>query len=127
MQNTKNMEVTQEIIDCWRVNYGLDKTPQELHEFWCDRVPSGATMALKVACDEIELLRKDAECFRWLQNRVIAAPIKSRTCRPQLELCIGFDHFDSTFRPIPEGSERSKTLREVIEAYMSQSRAIGAE
>ena len=62
------MEVTHEIIDCWRINYGLDKTPHELHEFWNDRVPSGAVMALKVACDEIESLRKDAERYRWLRN-----------------------------------------------------------
>ena len=59
------MEVTPEIIDCWRINYGLDKTPHELHAFWCDRVPSGAVMALKAACDEIESLRKDAGRYRW--------------------------------------------------------------
>ena len=51
------MEVTPEIIDCWRINYGLDKTPHELCAFWNDRVPSGAVMALKVACNEIESLR----------------------------------------------------------------------
>ena len=65
------MEVTPEIIDCWRINYGLDKTPHELCAFWNDRVPSGAVMALKVACDEIirlQSLRKDAERYRWLRN-----------------------------------------------------------
>ena len=57
------MEVTPEIIDCWRINYGLDKTPHELCAFWNDRVPSGAVMALKAACAEIESMRKDAERY----------------------------------------------------------------
>ena len=60
------MEVTPEIIDCWRINYGLDKTPHELCAFWNDRVPSGAVMALKVACDEIirlQSLRKKTERY----------------------------------------------------------------
>ena len=52
------MEVTPEMIDCWRVNYCLDKTPHELHEFWGYRAPSGAVLALKAACDEIESLRE---------------------------------------------------------------------
>ena len=50
-------DVTQDVIDCWRVNYGLDKTPHDLHAFWADRVPSGAALALKAACDEIKRLR----------------------------------------------------------------------
>ena len=41
------MEVTPEMIDCWRVNYCLDKTPHELHEFWGYRAPSGAVLAFK--------------------------------------------------------------------------------
>ena len=52
-------DVTQDVIDCWRVNYGLDKTPHDLHAFWADRVPSGAALALKAACDELERIRSE--------------------------------------------------------------------
>jgi hypothetical protein len=41
------------VIDCWRVNYGLDKTPHELNDFWQDRAPPGAVLALKAAVGEI--------------------------------------------------------------------------
>ena len=50
--------VTQGMIDCWRVNYDLGKTPHDLHAFWGYKAPSGAVIALKAACDEIESLRK---------------------------------------------------------------------
>ena len=60
--------VTQEMIDCWRVNYGLDKAPHDLHAFWGYEAPSGAVLALKAACDEIESMHKDAERYRWLRD-----------------------------------------------------------
>ena len=44
-------------IDCWRVNYSLDKTPHELHELWHSWAPPGAVLALKAAIGEIERLR----------------------------------------------------------------------
>ena len=47
------------VIDCWRVNYGLDKTPHELSDFWQDRAPPGAVLALKAAVSEIERLREE--------------------------------------------------------------------
>ena len=62
--------VTQGMIDCWRANYDLDKTPHDLHAFWGYEAPSGAVIALKAACDEIESLRKDAERYRKLRARV---------------------------------------------------------
>ena len=73
------MEVTPEMIDCWRINYGLHKNPHELCAFWNDRVPSGAVMALKVACDEIirlQSLRKKAERYaeRELAKALDARP-----------------------------------------------------
>lgn len=46
-----------ETLDCWRTNYGLDKSPHELHAFWEGNTPTGAVLALKSACGEIERLR----------------------------------------------------------------------
>ena len=51
-------DLTQGVIDCWRADYYLYKTPHELHAFWGYRAPSGAVLALKTACNEIESLRK---------------------------------------------------------------------
>ena len=61
--------VTQGMIDCWRVNYDLDKTPHDLYAFWGCEAPSGAVLALKAACDEIQSLRKDAERYRKVRDR----------------------------------------------------------
>lgn len=44
-------------IDCWRVNYSLDKTPHELYALWHSWAPPGAVLALKAAIGEIERLR----------------------------------------------------------------------
>ena len=57
--------IDQATIDCWRINYGLDKrTPAEAAQWWHDSMrgfaPSGAVAALGVALDELESLRKDA-------------------------------------------------------------------
>ena len=45
------------VLDCWRANYGLDKTPHELHSFWQHCTPPGAVLALKAAVSEIERRR----------------------------------------------------------------------
>lgn len=50
--------------DCWRVNYGLDKSPQELADFWNDYLPVGCAMALKAACEHIRHLSKEVEVLR---------------------------------------------------------------
>ena len=47
------------VLDCWRANYGLDKTPHELHSFWQHCTPPGAVLALKAAVSEIERLREE--------------------------------------------------------------------
>jgi len=49
--------VDQAMMDCWRANYGLDKTPHELHAFWHSWAPPGALLALKAAVAEIVRLR----------------------------------------------------------------------
>ena len=51
-------------IEHWRINYGLDKSPHELSEFWNNRVPNGALVALKAACEEIERLRSIVKAGR---------------------------------------------------------------
>ena len=57
-------DITQEVIDCWRINYGLDKrSPAEAAKWWemnCQGfAPSGAVAALGTALDEIDRLRAD--------------------------------------------------------------------
>ncbi len=44
-------------IDCWRQNYGLDRTPHELHALWNSCAPPGAVLALRAAVLELERLR----------------------------------------------------------------------
>ena len=51
--------LTQDGIDCWRVNYALHKSPHELHDFWRDGAPPGAALALKAAVAEIDRLREE--------------------------------------------------------------------
>jgi hypothetical protein len=51
-------------LECWKVNYGLDKTPQEIAATWGNWAPSGAVMALRVAVAEIERLRGEAAMLR---------------------------------------------------------------
>lgn len=46
-----------ETLNCWRLNYGLTKTPNELHALWSDGAPPGAVMALRAAVLEIERQR----------------------------------------------------------------------
>ena len=49
--------VDKQTIDCWRTNYGLEKTPHELHALWSSWAPPGAVLALKAAVLELERLR----------------------------------------------------------------------
>lgn len=49
--------IDRQTIDCWRVNYGLDKRPHELHAMWHSWAPPGAVLALKAAVAEIQRLR----------------------------------------------------------------------
>jgi len=75
--------VDQATIDCWRVNYGLDKrTPAEAAKWWSNTMyaaaPSGCVAALGIALDELEAMRKasthqsadalDAARYRWLRG-----------------------------------------------------------
>ena len=65
--------VDQATIDCWRINYGLDKrTPAQAAQWWGDNLrglaPSGAVAALGVALDEIDALRDDAGRYRKMRS-----------------------------------------------------------
>lgn len=53
-----------ELLKCWRMNYGLDLDPHDLHAFWADRVPSGCALALKAAVKMIEQLNNNILCQR---------------------------------------------------------------
>jgi hypothetical protein len=53
-------------IDCWRVNYGLDKrSPEDAHRWWNENfsglAPSGAVAALGLCLIEIERLRAELQ------------------------------------------------------------------
>lgn len=47
------------VIDCWKVNYGLEKTPTEIAAAWGNWAPTGAILALRAAVAEIERLRAE--------------------------------------------------------------------
>ena len=54
--------VTQEMVDCWRVNYGLDKrTPEDAMRYWAETVygcsPAGAVAALGLVLEERDQMR----------------------------------------------------------------------
>lgn len=75
------------VIDCWRVNYGLDKTPHDLHTFWKDGSPPGAALALKAAVSEIERLRLLTFCgcgdqFSAHDPGTCGACVAGMTCAP---------------------------------------------
>lgn len=71
-------QITQDMIDGWRINYGLDKmSPSEAARWWSEnqdgRAPAGAVAALGLCLiklerlrAEVEALRRDAERWRWL-------------------------------------------------------------
>ena len=55
--------ITDDMIECWKVNYGLDKrTPQDAARWWHDSfnglAPAGAVAALGLCLLEIERLKK---------------------------------------------------------------------
>lgn len=63
-----------EIINAWRINYGLDKcTPEEAARWWSDtfdgKAPAGAVAALGLALEEIERLRDKLERCREMYQR----------------------------------------------------------
>ena len=72
-------EVTQDMIDCWRVNYGLaTRTPDEAMRLWeqsppAGMAPAGAVAALGLLLQEREAMARDAERYRWLRDRLLAA------------------------------------------------------
>ena len=66
-------EITQDMIDCWRANYGLDqRSPADAARWWCDSTygmaPSGAVAALGLVLQELDALRKDAERYALLRG-----------------------------------------------------------
>ncbi len=56
------LKLDDETINCWKINYGLDKrTPEEAMRWWfnaCNSMaPAGAVAALGLALEEIERLK----------------------------------------------------------------------
>jgi hypothetical protein len=77
--------IDQATIDCWRVNYGLDKrTPAQAAKWWSDRLggfaPSGCVAALGIALDELEALRAAQQ-----EPKAVSRPhIMNDTPKPKL-------------------------------------------
>ena len=69
--------ITQETVDCWRANYGLDaRSPADAARYWSDTcagmAPAGAVAALGLLLQERDALRKDAAgrpANEWLRLR----------------------------------------------------------
>ena len=62
-------QITQDMIDGWRINYGLDKmSPSEAARWWSEnqggRAPAGAVAALGLCLIELERLRAEVEALR---------------------------------------------------------------
>ena len=119
-------DVSKDMIDCWRANYGLDsQTPADAARYWSERfagmAPAGAVAALGLALAEVEALRKDAGRYRWLRSRLCAKPAKavSGSIRQALDVRIGRAYFDSTFRPRKDDDEQVETLDSAIDAAMA--------
>ena len=53
--------IDDDTLNCWTVNYGLDKDLNDLAAIWAMGAPLGAVLALKAAVDEIKRLRAEAE------------------------------------------------------------------
>jgi hypothetical protein len=67
--------ITQDMIDCWRVNYGLgDRTPEDAARWWEETprgmAPSGAVAALGLLMQEREAMARDAERYRFMINHL---------------------------------------------------------
>ena len=55
--------ITQDMIDCWRINYVLDKrSPEDAMRWWAmhhdGKAPAGAVAALGLVLNELDALRK---------------------------------------------------------------------
>ena len=65
----EDLQITAAVIDCWRINYGLDtRSPADAARYWSDTcagmAPAGAVAALGLALAEIERLRNTGTAGR---------------------------------------------------------------
>lgn len=69
------------LCDTWTINYGLERSPHDLHEFWKNGAPPGCALALKAAVDGLramhaqsladeELMREVEELLLWVQKEL---------------------------------------------------------
>ncbi len=70
-------EVTPEMIECWKINYGLDKrTPEQAALWWQEEshgmAPAGAVAALGLCILEIERLRAAPAAVPDLEDALAA-------------------------------------------------------
>ena len=88
--------------------------------------PPGFEMNPVGTSDTLHALREDAERYRWLRNRLSAAPAKASdgSVRLTLDARIGRAYFDSTFRPRADDGEKAQTLDSAIDSAMAASRIL---
>jgi len=72
------VSITQDEINCWRANYGLDiRTPADAMDYWSTRcagtAPAGAVAALGLCIDEIATLRAQLAASETQAERMAKA------------------------------------------------------
>jgi hypothetical protein len=53
--------IDDDTLECWTINYGLNRDPNSLYAIWERGAPFGAVLALRAAVEEIKRLRAEAE------------------------------------------------------------------
>ena len=88
-----------ETLNCWRVNYGLDKSPHGLMDFWQNSPPVGAVLALKCAVEMIERYRE------WLEGEA------NCPCCDKFDACVEGCTFEDD---APHEAERMAEIRDLL-------------
>ena len=112
-------KITQEMVDCWRANYGLDtRSPVDAARYWSDAcagmAPAGAVAALGLLLQERDALRKEAERYRWLAARLLAA-----------DFDYNGEGVQALVFELPAGCAVSANCDATIDAAMAAASAVG--
>lgn len=83
--------ITDEMINDWRINYGLDvSSPEDAGRWWSERndgkAPAGAVAALGLCIEEIERLRawqrRAIQSMRWHAHCEVCAALVAEVGAP---------------------------------------------
>jgi hypothetical protein len=127
--------VDQATIDCWRINYWLDKrTPADAARYWADRcsgmAPAGAVAALGIALDDLAALR--LELARAYADSVQTVEDAATVARENTLLRKDSDRY-RVIRQDHEGKVRpdialyaGRELDEYVDTAIDRMRGVGA-